>query len=290
MRKRKIGLAIGICMLSGLMAGGCGKGQPQTESSSLMEGGVCEEKEENTEINKAKEVQADVKAVSDPDEDDDLKSGNKTEIKTDSQTGDDAKTYATKQELMEIGGLTEEEIQDLDLDQFVRKYDLTAETIPLYDLHQLAQNARLQAQKEKNTDYGYVCYAVDEDQSMQSSDLRDLRVLALVEKTDGYERSRIVDLQNAVIYDGDAMNLLDGAIDAYTPAKVLTTEKEETLNDTLQGISWQEWQSYKGQSDQAAEGSGDGWDLYLYMKNGTSIYYSGETGKKPAELEEIFSL
>lgn len=200
---------------------------------------------------------------------------------------EEIKTYLTAEQLREIGGLTAEEMKDLNVDAFVKTYDLTEDTVFLYDLHHLVKSYKLKNQ-ESYPDYGYIEYAVAGGKYLKEENVRDIRSIVVVKKEETYEKSRIIDIGMQCIYDGDGMNLLEGGIDRYTPAEFLTQQKSEKASQILKEIEWDAWKKFGGSEN--AAGLKDRWQIYFTMKDTDTIAYSGLAKDAPVEIEQFFSL
>ena len=193
--------------------------------------------------------------------------------------------YVTGEELQQIGGLSEEELENLDVEAFVKKYELTEETLVLYDLHQLVKTYRMK-ETEAYPDYAYLSYGAQEREGFSEAEVQQVCLVALVEKKDTYEKSRVIDLQKNLIYDGDGENLLEGSIDRYTPVNAMTAEMTDQVYDILESLAGKEENDFPVDEDSGANSS---WRLYLQLDTEEIIYY-GATEKLPEKLAMLFEI
>lgn len=184
----------------------------------------------------------------------------------------------SKEELVELCEFTEEEISDVDLDDFIEEYKLTKKEIEKYNMHAVLQKYKdkLNQQDIINENAIYYNYLVTDSKALtkiRESQLDNIKVIALYINKGMEQESVIVDYQKNMIYYGDQRNILyDGVIPTWTVE--LNDEKKTAIRDMWKECNIVSWKRrYKGKEDNST--GTYSWHVYLELENGRIKDYSG---------------
>lgn len=196
----------------------------------------------------------------------------------------------TKEFLMEQCRITEEELEGIDAEAFIKKYGLTESTIKKVKIPVILEDYRqeMQAENRENTiSYHYLTETEAEEGTFTEEEIPQIQVIAFYMNEGTYQETLIFDRKSKLAYFGKAVDLLENNAKP-TKQKELSGADLLQLEEILKDSGIQNWKK-------RYEGSSEGttgwfhWRLFLEMEDGRVFDYSG-SGAEGESAPENYSL
>ncbi len=182
----------------------------------------------------------------------------------------------TKEYLIAEYNLTEDEIEDVDLDVFIEELQLTKENVQGIDMHIFLQKYKEDLNQKVNENAVYYQYITENErinEKLTEEELQTIKRVALCRSSGTDLLSIIIDYEKAIIYYGKQVYLLnDGAVP--TNEVILSEEKIENLNSMWKECEVLSWEKEYIGTSEGTTGS-YGWSLYFELEDGKIKMYHG---------------
>lgn len=177
----------------------------------------------------------------------------------------------TETYLIEQCGVEPSELEGIDVDAFIKEYDIRESNAGKVNLSFLIETYR---EKKEEEPYAYLLNVEYEAEGLQKDALSSVMVAALYITEGTYQETIIMDQRSGAAYWGKAANLLNYFTEDCIKT-AWTEEKETKFQELLMQTEIFTWKmKYEG-SSQDTTGS-FGWALYLETEDGKCYRYSGQ--------------
>lgn len=182
----------------------------------------------------------------------------------------------TKEYLIEEYNLTEEEIGEVDLNDFIEELQLTKDAVQGMDIRIFLQKYKVDLSQKVNENavhYQYLRENEKINQKLTEEELKTVKRIALCHSSGTDLLSIVIDYENETIYYGDQTYLLaNGAVP--TNEVILSEEKIESLNNMWKECEVLSWEKEYIGTSEGTTGS-YGWSLYFELEDGKIKMYHG---------------
>lgn len=190
-------------------------------------------------------------------------------VMTTESSKDENRQSITKEYMMEHCGLTEDDFQGVDFDDFVIRYNLTPETLEEFDGASLL--ALYKEQTAAYTDYTEIYRQASG--KLREEDIDHIAAV-IMQTCQGLENEWIVaDLEKAVVYGGLGYEPNYGRGE---PVLKLTEDDFAFIRETVQASGITGWENTWTGEGEAEFDNNISWEIGIRLDNGECMKYEGD--------------
>lgn len=194
--------------------------------------------------------------------------------------------FMTAEYLIENCGISEKDLKDVDVEEFVKTYELRKGDEESWDILFLLESYKGQY-AEKESPYAYLLSSDYEENGIREDDIPSVKSVVMYVTKGTYQETIILDMDDNKGYWGKESDMLLGwNEDCLT---ISLDEKGNTLINALKENQIWLWDtSYEGSSEGT---TGDfGWSVFIELNNGKVYLYSGngvQGNKEPKQRQAL---
>lgn len=178
----------------------------------------------------------------------------------------------TREYLIEHCKINEEDLEGIDVDAFIKEFDLKESNIGKVNLEFLLEIFKEEGVSEAPL-YEYLTKSSYESGGITKENIKEVRKAALYIVDGTYQETLILDGETETGYWGKAVNLFVN-IDDVSEQISYTDKKEQEFKELLENCRLDTWkEKYEGSSENTT--GSFGWTLYLELADGRIYRYSG---------------
>lgn len=178
----------------------------------------------------------------------------------------------TREYLIEHCGISERDLEGIDVDAFIEEFDLKESNIDKVNVEFLLEAYKEEA-GESSSPYSFFTEDAYETGGLKEEDIPGIQTAALYITDGTYQETIILDMGKEKGYWGKGTNLLYD-MDEESEQITFTGEKREAFTKLLENCQVAAWKSRYEGTNEDTTGS-FGWTLYLKMQSGKISRYTG---------------